>query len=105
MTPRQPFAGPWAFAALCAVALTSAGCTPTCARVCTRLVDDCGDLGTERMTAYECEESCTEQQKLYDRWADTQKQDALDEELSCLIDATCDDIAAGTCYNEELWAY
>lgn len=97
---------PWrTLAALGAVLLGAAGCTPTCDRVCTRIVEDCGDLGTERMSAYECEESCLNQQKLYERWADTQKQAALDDELTCLVDATCDEIAAGTCYNEDIWGF
>lgn len=85
--------------------LGASGCTPTCERVCTRLVEDCGDLGTERMATYECEENCAQQRDLYERWTDTQKQDAFDAQLSCLVDATCDEIAAGVCYDEEVWSY
>lgn len=81
-----------------------AGCKSTCQDVCDKLVE-CDGLPTDRMSSAECEDSCKSQAALYDDWADVQKQDALQAELDCLGDATCDDVAAGTCYDEAIWDY
>lgn len=80
------------------------GCRSTCQDVCDKLVE-CDGLPTDRMSSAECEDSCKSQAALYDDWADVQKQDALQAELDCLGDATCDEVAAGTCYDEAIWDY
>ncbi|MBM4391636.1 MAG: hypothetical protein FJ090_10985 [Deltaproteobacteria bacterium] len=79
-------------------------CTPSCEQVCEKLVA-CDNDGTERMPEAECTEACQEQQALYDDWTDVQKRDALDAELSCLYNATCDEVASGSCYDEDIWAF
>lgn len=84
--------------------LLSAGCQPTCEQVCDKLVE-CGNPGTERMSSPECEESCTTQKDLYDRWTDTRLRDAFDEQLSCLHHEECDAIAGGVCYDEDVWSF
>jgi hypothetical protein len=84
--------------------LSLAGCTPTCEQVCEKLVE-CENEGTERMTAFECEESCSDQQDLLDRWTDEEKRDAFDAQLVCLNDEECDAIAAGACYDAEVWSF
>lgn len=81
------------------------GCTPSCERVCEKLVDQCGDLGTERGSAMECEEQCIDQRDLYARWNDVQKRDAFDAHLQCLMGSTCDEIGDGVCYDEEIWSF
>lgn len=93
-------------AALLLLAGLSAGCTPTCENVCTRLVEDCGNLGTERETAYECEEQCTAQRDLYWKtWTDQDKRDAFNDELTCLASESCEDIDGGICYDPEIWSF
>lgn len=87
------------------LSLILAGCTPTCDQVCTHLVEECGDLGTERSTAAECEEQCISQKNLLIKWRDTQKQDAFYAELECLESSSCDEIAAGACYDEDIWSF
>jgi hypothetical protein len=72
--------------------------------VCDKVVE-CDDLGTERMPPEECKESCLQQKALYATWTDTQLRDAFDDELSCIDDSSCDDIAAGVCYDEDLWSF
>ncbi len=79
-------------------------CTPTCQDVCDKLVL-CELDGAERLSPAECEESCQAQESLYDEWTDVQKRDAFDAELTCLYDAECTDIAAGTCYEAEVWSF
>ena len=91
-------------AALALFCLVLAGCGATCEQVCDHIVA-CEELPTERMSSAECEASCREQKDLYDRWADIQKQDALQAELDCLRDAPCEDIAVGVCYDPAIWSY
>ncbi len=66
---------------------------------------ECGNPGTERMSAPECEEQCNEQKELYQRWTDTQLRDAMDEQLVCIDESSCDEIADGVCYDEALWSF
>lgn len=80
------------------------GCTPTCQDVCTKLVA-CDGLSTERMTEGECDEQCTLQQTRYETWDDSQKRDAFDDELTCLYSSTCDEVADGVCYDEEVFSF
>ena len=94
----------WPLLGLSAIVFSAAGCKATCADVCDQIVD-CDGLPTARMSSAECEESCKSQSDQYDGWADGQKQDALQDELDCLSDSTCDDIAAGVCYNEAIWNF
>lgn len=72
--------------------------------MCTDLVA-CGNLSTSRMTQAECEASCNAQDELYNIWTDQEKRDAFDEEMRCLGASTCDEIAAGACYDETAWSY
>jgi len=84
--------------------LVAPGCTPTCEQVCDKLVG-CDGLSTERQTAAECTETCQTQQELYQRWTDTELRADFDGQLSCLNDATCEQIAAGECFDAELYAW
>ncbi len=89
---------------LWALALMIGGCKATCADVCDQVVA-CDGLPTERVSSSECEDSCKSQTTLYEHWGDVQKQDALQTELDCLQGATCEDIAAGTCYDDTIWSF
>lgn len=57
------------------------------------------------MTQAECEVSCVAQQDQLNGWDDVAAQDAFDEELRCLVDATCAEIGEGVCYDPVLWSY
>ncbi|MDP2312308.1 MAG: hypothetical protein Q8P41_05340 [Pseudomonadota bacterium] len=72
--------------------------------MCEKLVE-CDDVGTERISATECADQCNEQKLLYARWSDTQLREAFDDELECIYDATCDEVAEGVCYNEDVWSF
>ena len=56
-------------------------------------------------TADECQAVCEDQKALLSRWTDTQKQDAFDAELRCLQESSCDEIAEGVCYDDEVWSF
>lgn len=79
-------------------------CTPTCEEACNNLVA-CDNPGTEFLAADECLESCQSQRDLYQHWEDQGLQDAFDDALSCYTDSSCDQIAAGACYNASIWTY
>ncbi|MES2640307.1 MAG: hypothetical protein V4850_12515 [Myxococcota bacterium] len=72
--------------------------------MCDKLVE-CDNPGTERMSGPECEESCNTQKDSYAKWTDTQLRDAMDAQLSCLYDASCDAVADGACYDEDVWSF
>ena len=81
------------------------GCTPTCKQTCNKIT------GCEQLADYSgthpdfCAETCIRQETLYQVWEDYDLLDRLDAHKECLMDATCDDIAAGVCYDEELYAF
>jgi hypothetical protein len=84
--------------------IVSLGCTPSCEDVCRKLVV-CEDLATSRMSVSECEEQCLNQEARYATWDDSAKRDAFEDELSCLYDSSCGDVAEGVCYDEEVFAF
>ena len=81
-----------------------AGCEPTCDRVCTRTLA-CGLDDAPRVSQTECEDTCNSRAALYDAWQDEEKQDAYVAHKRCLIDASCDDIADGACYDPLLFQF
>ncbi len=92
-------------AALLLVGALGAGCAPSCDTACLKLVETCGGVGAERMTADECGEACVAEDDLYDRWTDTQLRAALDAELRCIVSSTCEEIEAGACYDDSLFVF
>ena len=89
---------------LAAWAALGGGCTPTCKQTCEKLLD-CEDIETSRVNLADCQNTCETQKELYDRWDDTQLQDALDEAKRCIRDEECSAIADGACYDEDLYAW
>lgn len=79
----------------------AAACTPTCEETCDHLVA-CGERLGDVPTAAECEESCTAERTLYEKWTDESLRDAFDDELSCIVGATCEELEAGTCADPAL---
>jgi hypothetical protein len=83
---------------------TLLGCSPTCADACT-VVASCGESLGDFPNEAECNEACASQRATVDENGDTGVQDAFERELRCLAAATCDDLAAGACYEEQVWSY
>lgn len=79
-----------------------AGCSPACDQTCNKILD-C-DL-SPRLSQQECVESCETQQSLYEAWGDDEKQKAFAEERACIRASSCDEIAEGACYDDEIWVF
>ncbi|MCK6516179.1 hypothetical protein L6R46_14125 [Myxococcota bacterium] len=90
--------------ALAAAALSSAGCTPSCDQTCRRLFN-CESLEVYGMTEDTCVEDCLYQEAVYERWDDVELREAYQESRRCVADATCEDLAAGVCFDETLYPY
>jgi len=80
-----------------------AGCAPDCETTC-RKVLSC-DIDSPREAIDMCKTSCETETHLYDVWGDDDKQKAFRDERSCLKQSTCDEIAAGKCYDEDMYAF
>jgi hypothetical protein len=89
-------------AALLAI-VSTAGCEPTCAQSCRKVIG-C-DLESQRVVQDECEAACVFQERLYDDWEDDTKQAAFSDHKRCLARRSCDEIAAGDCYDPEIFLY
>ena len=87
------------------LALLLVGCDTSCERACKKLTSCAAELEVEGRYHEECAETCSQQERLYEDWEDTQLQDALAEARNCVADHTCDELAEGVCYDEELWPY
>lgn len=81
-------------------------CAPTCDQTCRKVLFECDDLDSERVALDACLDSCTRQRLLYeDQWEDNALADAFDDHRRCLINRTCDEIAAGECYDDTLFLF
>lgn len=85
-------------------ALLAPGCTPTCDQTCKKLVS-CEGVETAGLSEELCVEDCQQQEALIDYWEDTQLLEQLDASRRCVRDNTCEDIAAGVCYDPDLYPY
>lgn len=92
-------------ALLLSLGALSAGCDPSCQRVCRKLVNDCEAVETPRQGSEDCEAWCNTQQALYDKWKDTELREDFTDYKRCVIDESCEDIADGVCYDETLYAF
>lgn len=90
--------------ALVLVALAS-GCEPTCENTCEKLLS-CEDVDQPRASQGDCEVACTNQETQYeDDWENQQLADELADAKQCIMDSECADIAAGDCYNPDLYVW
>lgn len=80
------------------------GCEPTCDAVCTQTLA-CGLEDAPRVSQTECEDTCNSRASQYEAWQDEEKQDAYVAHKRCLVDATCDEIADGFCYDPLLFQF
>ncbi|MEZ4241550.1 MAG: hypothetical protein R3F59_36465 [Myxococcota bacterium] len=81
-----------------ALTLAATGCVPPCGQVCRKVLFTC-DLNSERVAFDECEASCTQQLELYRQWRDDELLDLFDDHRRCIAHSSCDEIAAGQCYD------
>ncbi|MBW1877697.1 MAG: hypothetical protein JRJ84_04975 [Deltaproteobacteria bacterium] len=87
---------------LAVLVLAGAGCAPSCDRVCHKVLD-C-DL-RPRLSQLECKESCLRQGGLYEEWEDDDKLEDFAAHRRCIMQATCDELEDGVCYDESLFVY
>ena len=82
-------------------------CAPPCRQVCRKVLFECDNLDSDRVALDECEASCQQQDAVYQVWQDEEKQDLFDAHKSCIGSSTCEEIAAGACYEgyEELFLF
>lgn len=79
-----------------------AGCEVSCENTCEKLLS-CSSVETPGVSPTDCEQACTSQEILYEGWEDQAKRDALSEYKTCVSDSTCDAIAEGVCYDENIY--
>ena len=88
--PRSRVRATWMLLLTAAVGAVASGCAPSCEKVCEKALD-C-DL-TARLNQVECEEACLEQE------------DAFADHRRCIVDATCEELEDGVCYDEDLYIF
>lgn len=86
------------------VLLFVGGCVPTCKEVCNKALS-C-ELDSPRTPLDACIEDCERQRSLYkDWWEDEEKVDLFVEHRRCVMQSSCDELAEGVCYDEELFIF
>lgn len=76
-------------------------CTVTCEDVCTTIAS-CDEIEQESTGEIDCRSACLSQQEQ----AQTDGNDeAFDSLKLCITSSTCDEIAQGVCYDEELYSW
>ena len=90
--------------AVVAASLSLGGCTPSCDQTCRRLFN-CAALEVYGMSGDTCTEDCLYQEAVYDDWDDVELREAYKESRRCVAAATCEDLAAGVCFDETLYPY
>lgn len=82
-----------------------AGCEPSCKNTCEKLLS-CEGVDQPRVAQEDCEASCDNQATLYEEdWENQQLANELAAAKECIIDSECADIAAGDCYNPDLYVW
>jgi hypothetical protein len=81
-------------------------CAPPCERTCRKVLFDCR-LNSERVALDECVDSCARQEELYVAWENDELLQLERDHRRCLADSTCEQIAAGECFEgyEELFPF
>lgn len=89
---------------LLGAALVLGGCHATCKQACKKLLD-CDEVESSRVNLEECRASCSREEELYESWENTALEEALRDELDCITSSTCEELAAGACYDDDLYPY
>lgn len=84
--------------------LALAGCHATCEQACDHLMQ-CTEVVSDLQYPEECAETCLIQEDQYRNWDAPELEARFEAHRDCLKDSTCEDIAAGACYDEELEQY
>ncbi len=96
---------PLALAAGLAAGL-GAGCDPTCRQSCKKVLSCSDELDIDGQRLADCEDYCLRQQQLYDdTWDDPDLSEAFHAMKRCIRDATCDELAAGECHDDDLYLW
>lgn len=94
---------PSSVALLAALIALSTACKPSCDQVCTKVVE-CG--GTPQLTVDACKLQCDAQDTLiHSDWQDAALEERFNAHKRCVLQATCDDLDAGVCYDEDLFGF
>ena len=80
------------------------GCEPSCRSTCNALLE-CDSVESDQVTIDDCEASCEVQDKLYEDWEDQELVDAFVETKTCITSSTCEEIADGACYDDNVYAF
>jgi len=86
------------------MSLLAAGCEPSCEQTCEDLLA-CEETSTDRVALDDCTAACLVQERLYDDWEDQELRDSFAEYKRCVSEETCDAIAGGSCYDEDLYSW
>ena len=89
--------------AVIVIGLGLSGCAPPCRTTCSKTLR-CG-IDSERIAQEECELSCNRELSLYQSWEDQTKLIAFRKHRRCIFNSSCEEIAAGECYDEELFEF
>lgn len=80
------------------------GCTPTCDQTCQKLIR-CDVIDADAVNEDVCEQDCANLENLYDYWDDQQLVSQMQETRRCIGESTCEDIADGVCYEQDLYPF
>lgn len=86
-----------------ALLLAGTACEPTCKRTCRSLI--ACDLQSDRVTLDECEAACVFQERQYEDAEQDALRDRLAEHKRCVNRESCDDLAAGVCYDPDVFSF
>ena len=92
------------FFALTGLLAALSGCEVSCERTCEKLLS-CDAVETPGVSLPDCETACLSQEVLYDGWEDEAKLDALSDYKSCVNESSCEAIAEGVCYDEDIYSW
>jgi hypothetical protein len=90
------------------IGLAGVGCEPSCEETCEGLLacgDEVEDISTDRVALDDCTAACLVQERLYDDWEDVELRNGFADYKRCVAEETCDAIAEGACYDEELYSW
>ena len=88
---------------LALVAAICASCAPTCDQTCRKLIR-CAESGSTE-TRVECDDACIDLLQELDDVEDKAREELFAAHRRCIVGATCDEIDAGECYDETLFAF
>jgi hypothetical protein len=87
---------------LAGVLVLQFACGSTCSSVCDKLLS-CPQLDAAAISDKECDLDCAVQENAYE--SDPILSAAFEVYKDCVMDSSCDQLAAGACYEEGLFAF